>query len=271
MKSNSVAEFRRGLLAMTPLMPGIIVFGFLYGVLARQAGLTPFQAWGMSMTVFAGASQFVAAGMWPYAGALTIIVTTFIVNLRHTLLGLSIGPYLAGLPRRRQVALAFWMTDESYALAITEYRQGRGSPQFFLGASLGVYLVWPISGLIGALGRHGDPRSGALGPEPDLPVGFHGIAGHLHGGLDQHRRRVGRRDHRAGRGATAAGDVVRDRRRGIGEHAGAGAGTPPRSGLTHAGTSLAGLRGHDGSHVRHALTWASPRPGANCRGGSNAG
>jgi len=175
MKSNSVAEFRRGLLAMTPLMPGIIVFGFLYGVLARQAGLTPFQAWGMSMTVFAGASQFVAAGMWPYAGALTIIVTTFIVNLRHTLLGLSIGPYLTGLPGRWKVALAFWMTDESYALAITEYRQGCGSPQFFLGASLGVYLVWPLSGLIGALAGTAIPDPARWGLNLIFPLAFMGL------------------------------------------------------------------------------------------------
>ncbi len=149
MRSDNITEFRRGLLAMTPLMPGIAVFGFLYGVLARQAGLTPFQAWGMSMTVFAGSSQFVAAGLWDHTAALTIIITTFVVNLRHTLLGLSIGPYLTGLSRRWKVALAFWLTDESYAIAITEYRQGRGSPGFLLGASWGVYLIWPISGLAG--------------------------------------------------------------------------------------------------------------------------
>ena len=175
MNSNHSAEFRRGLLAMTPLMPGIAIFGFLYGVLARQAGLTPFQAWGMSMTVFAGASQFVAAGMWDHTAALTIIVTTFIVNLRHILLGLSIGPYLNGLPRRWKVALAFLLTDESYALAITEYRQGRGSPQFFLGAGMGVYLIWPVCGLVGALAGTAIPDPARWGLNLIFPLAFMGL------------------------------------------------------------------------------------------------
>jgi 4-azaleucine resistance transporter AzlC len=175
MKSESVTEFRRGLLAMTPLMPGIIVFGFLYGVLARQAGLTTFQAWGMSMTVFAGSAQFVAAGLWDHTAALTIIITTFIVNLRHILLGLSIGPYLAGVPGRCKVPLAFWLTDESYAISITEYRQGRGSPQFLLGASLGVYLVWPFSGLAGALAGTAIPDPARWGLNLIFPLAFMGL------------------------------------------------------------------------------------------------
>ena len=175
MNSDHLTEFRRGLLAMAPLMPGIIVFGFLYGVLARQAGLTPFQAWGMSMTVFAGSAQFVAAGLWDHTAALTIIITTFIVNLRHILLGLSIGPYLAGLPGRWKVPLAFWLTDESYAIAITEYRQGRGSPQFLLGASLGVYLVWPLSGLIGALAGTAIPDPARWGLNLIFPLAFMGL------------------------------------------------------------------------------------------------
>jgi branched-subunit amino acid transport protein len=82
---------------------------------------------------------------------------------------------LAGLPGRWKVALAFWMTDESYALAITEYRQGRGSPQFFLGASWGVYLVWPISGLIGALAGTAIPDPARWGLDLIFPLAFMGL------------------------------------------------------------------------------------------------
>jgi 4-azaleucine resistance transporter AzlC len=168
-------DFRRGLLASLPLAPGVAVFGLLYGVLARQAGLTPFQAWGMSMTVFAGASQFVAAGMWDHSAALPIIVTTLVVNLRHLLLGLSIGPYLAGLPRRWRAALAFWMTDESYALGIANYRQGGNGHLYFLGASLGIYLVWPISGLIGAAAGMAVPDPARWGLNLIFPLAFLGL------------------------------------------------------------------------------------------------
>ena len=168
-------DLRRGFVAMTPLLPGIAVFGLLYGVLARQAGLTPFQAWGMSMTVFAGASQFVAAGMWDHSAALTIIITTLVINLRHLLMGLSIGPYLVGLPRRWKAALAFWMTDESYALAITNYRQGHKGHLYFLGASLAIYLVWPVSGLVGAAAGMAVPDPARWGLDLVFPLAFLGL------------------------------------------------------------------------------------------------
>ena len=168
-------EVRRGLLATAPLAPGVAAFGLLYGILARQAGLTPFQTWAMSMTVFAGSAQFVAVGMWGANGALPIIVTTFVLNLRHLLMGLSIGPYLAGLRTRWKAALAFWMTDEAYALAIAEYRQGRGTHHYFLGAGLGIYLIWPISGLIGALAGTAVSDPARWGLDIIFPLTFLGL------------------------------------------------------------------------------------------------
>jgi len=168
-------DLRRGLLAAAPLAPGIAVFGFLYGMLARQAGLTPFQAWGMSMTVFAGSAQFVAVGMWPGSTALPIILTTFVVNLRHLLLGLSIGTYFHDLPRRRKIPLAFWLTDEAYAVAIAEYRRGNGNSRYYLGAALSVYLVWPIAGLTGALVGTALPDPSRWGLDLVFPLTFLGL------------------------------------------------------------------------------------------------
>ena len=168
-------EIRRGLLAAAPLAPGIAVFGFLYGMLARQAGLTPFQAWGMSMTVFAGSAQFVAVGMWPSSSPLPIILTTFVINLRHLLLGLSIGTYFQGLPRRWKLPLAFWLTDEAYAVAIAEYRRGTGNALYYLGAALSVYLVWPIAGLAGALVGTALPDPSRWGLDLVFPLTFLGL------------------------------------------------------------------------------------------------
>jgi predicted branched-subunit amino acid permease len=36
-------DFRRGLLSTLPLAPGVVAFGLLYGVMARQVGLRPLQ------------------------------------------------------------------------------------------------------------------------------------------------------------------------------------------------------------------------------------
>jgi predicted branched-subunit amino acid permease len=55
-----MVDFRRGLLATLPLAPGVVAFGLLYGVMARQVGFSPWEAWTMSLMVHAGSAQFTA-------------------------------------------------------------------------------------------------------------------------------------------------------------------------------------------------------------------
>jgi 4-azaleucine resistance transporter AzlC len=168
-------DFKRGFIAMLPIFPGMAAFGMLYGVMGRQVGLEPWQVWAMSMIVFAGSAQFTAVGMWATSSAATIILTTLILNLRHLLLGASIAPYLRGLSRPWKAILAFWMTDESYALAITEYQKGTGSHWYFLGASLGVYFIWPIAGFAGALLGSAAPDPAKYGLDLVFPLVFLGL------------------------------------------------------------------------------------------------
>ena len=116
---GTLADFRRGLIATAPLVPGVVMFGLLYGVMARQVGLSPWEALAMSLIVHAGSAQFTALGMWASAGTWAIVLTTLAINLRHLLMGASIAPYLLGLRQRWRALLALWMADESYAVSIT--------------------------------------------------------------------------------------------------------------------------------------------------------
>jgi len=168
-------DFQRGLLATLPLAPGVVAFGLLYGVMARQIGFSPWDAWAMSLIVHAGSAQFVALGMWEAVGAIPIVLTTLIVNLRHLLMGASVAPYLRGLSPFRKAFLALWMADESYALAIVEYEQGQGSHRYFLGNNVGVYLTWTTSGLVGALLGSTIPNPTRYGLDLVFPLAFLGL------------------------------------------------------------------------------------------------
>ena len=177
-------DLRRGLLAALPLAPGVAAFGLLYGMMARQAGLSPAEAVAMSMLVHAGSAQFTALGMWGVAGALPIILTTLVINLRHLLMGASIAPYLRELPAGRKALLALWMSDESYALAIAEYERGQapergyGVPSshgYFLGVNSCVYVVWAVSGLLGALLGTAMPDPARYGLDLVFPLAFLGL------------------------------------------------------------------------------------------------
>lgn len=143
--------FWAGLAATAPVVPGAVAFGLVYGVLARQAGLSLWATMAMSVLVFAGAAQFTAVSMWGQAGAGLIIATTLMINLRHLLMGASVAPHLLGQPGRWKALLAFGLTDESYALAISRYLRGEGSREFFLGANLGLYAGWTLSTLVGGV------------------------------------------------------------------------------------------------------------------------
>jgi 4-azaleucine resistance transporter AzlC len=168
-------DFRRGLLATLPLAPGVVAFGLLYGVMARQVGFSPWEVWAMSLIVHAGSAQFTALGMWEAAGAIPIILTTLVINLRHLLMGASMAPHLRGLHPLWKALLSLWMSDESYALVIAEYERGRGSHWYFLGANVGIYLAWPTSGLLGALGGTAIPDPGRYGLDLVFPLAFLGL------------------------------------------------------------------------------------------------
>ncbi len=100
-----------------PVVLGYIPIGFAYGVLAGKSGLSSFNALLMSIIVFAGSAQFIAVGLIASgAGAFAIIVTTFIVNLRHILMAASLAPYLSKWKRSAQALFAWELTDETFAL-----------------------------------------------------------------------------------------------------------------------------------------------------------
>jgi 4-azaleucine resistance transporter AzlC len=166
---------RRGLLATLPLAPGTAAFGLLYGVMARQVGLRPWEAAAMSTIVHAGSAQFTVLGMWGLAAPLPIVVTTLVINLRHLLMGASVAPYLNGLSQRWKALLALWMSDESYALAIAEYERGGGNQWYFFGANLGIFLAWTTSGFAGALVGSAVRDPGRYGLDLVFPLAFLGL------------------------------------------------------------------------------------------------
>ena len=62
------------------------------------------------------------------APAWLLVVTTYIVNLRHYLMAASLAPYFAHLSRGRLALLAHGISDESYALTHGALRAPAGPP-----------------------------------------------------------------------------------------------------------------------------------------------
>jgi 4-azaleucine resistance transporter AzlC len=154
---------------MIPLYAGVIPFGLAYAVTARSAGLSLFDTQLMSLAVFAGASQFSGAGLFAIgAGWLTLVLTTFVINVRHLLYSLTLSQRVqASWPQR--LLAAHLLTDEAFGIFIVS---GRRDLPFLLGTSTSLFTVWNLSTLVGALasGLVADP--GAAGIDFIFPLAF---------------------------------------------------------------------------------------------------
>lgn len=164
--SSARSEFLAGIRAEMPILLGVVPFGMIYGVLALDAGLSPTQVQAMSFIVFAGSAQFIMAQLFALnTPALVIMVTAFLVNLRHALYSASVSAYVTHLSTRWRQVLAYFLTDEAYAVTIIHYRQEEENSEqfqfkhwFFLGSGLALWTTWQISTAVGIL-------AGALIPD----------------------------------------------------------------------------------------------------------
>jgi 4-azaleucine resistance transporter AzlC len=129
----------------------VFAVGVVFGVLARQTGLSVLDALLMSGLVYAGASQFVALSLWtaiPFP-VTAIILTTFIVNMRHLLMGASLRPWFSKLSPWKIYTSVFFMVDESWALTMSDFAKGGRDAGFLLGSGFTLYLAWVSSAVIG--------------------------------------------------------------------------------------------------------------------------
>jgi 4-azaleucine resistance transporter AzlC len=134
-----------------PIAISAFAIGIVFGVLARQAKLSVLDALLMSALVYAGASQFVALSLWtviPFP-VTTIILTTFIVNMRHLLMGASLRPWFSKLSPLKIYSSVFFMVDESWALTMSDFAKGGRDAGFLLGSGFILYIAWVSSAVIG--------------------------------------------------------------------------------------------------------------------------
>lgn len=142
-------EFLSGIKGELPILLGVTPFGMIYGVLATSAGLSLWDAQAMSTVVFAGSSQFMLVQLVSLGTpALMMILTGFVINLRHALYSASVAPYVRHLSPLWKLILAYFLTDEAYAVTIMHYREDTSIQHkhwYFLGAGLALWTCWQIS------------------------------------------------------------------------------------------------------------------------------
>ncbi|MCC5889010.1 MAG: AzlC family ABC transporter permease [Alkalibacterium sp.] len=141
-----------GIKASTPIMASYIALGVACGIVLYDAGFSVLHIFLMSLLVFAGAAQFLAASMTLTGASVSaIIIMVFFLNLRHVLMSASISEYV----KRRGIGfLTFFghtLSDESFGINFSHFQKGSWTPEEALTASLSNYGTWVVSTVLGGL------------------------------------------------------------------------------------------------------------------------
>ena len=143
--------FREGFSDGIPIGLGYLSVSFGFGIAVIAAGLSPLIAVLISMTNETSAGQkagldiIVACG-----GLIEMILTQFIINLRYSLMGISLSQRLDGsFTTPWRMLLSFSITDEIFAVAST--KRHKVGVKYFAGLATAPYVGWTLGTLLGAL------------------------------------------------------------------------------------------------------------------------
>ena len=99
-----------------PVLLGYLSIGIAFGLLFENAGYNFIWAFLASLTVYAGAMQFIAVSFFHGGiGLIQIAVMTLVVNFRHVFYGLSFLDRFGGMGKKKWYMI-FALTDETYSL-----------------------------------------------------------------------------------------------------------------------------------------------------------
>ena len=162
----AIRRFRRGVTLGFPIFLGYMPVGMAFGILARTMGFSVFAACVCSATALAGAGQFIALSFLAAgAGPIGVLIATTVVNLRYVLFASTLSTYVRDASTPMHAALAFSLTDETFAVNVADHRQGLATPASMLGVGAIAWSGWVLGTLIGAVGAGwiGDPSRFGVG------------------------------------------------------------------------------------------------------------
>jgi 4-azaleucine resistance transporter AzlC len=147
-------DFVAGVRGALPILIGVIPFAMVSGVAAVSVGLTLFETVGMSVIVYAGASQLAVFQLMS-AGSpwIIMVLTAWIINLRFTMYSATLAPYLQKLSVRQKSLLAYMLSDQAFGISMSYFVVNKkvNHRWYYFGAALIIWVAWQISAVIGAL------------------------------------------------------------------------------------------------------------------------
>ncbi len=143
-------EFLAGIKVGVPVAVGYIPIAVAFGLLARSFAIPNQITILMSFLIYAGASQFIGVNLLVLGASYSeIIITTFILNLRHFLMTAALSQRIGEeVSRKWRALLAFGVTDETFTVGALQ-RDNKMSKYFILGLNTIAFFSWNVGTWIG--------------------------------------------------------------------------------------------------------------------------
>lgn len=123
--------------------------GIGYAAIAIKAGMSPLETVAMSVFVYAGAGQFIAASMvLSSASIMAIVLTNFVVNLRYFVMSTCVLNQVEDSNLPLNILAAHTTVDESFAMFSLSQDS---SIWVYLGIDIIAWLSWIFGAAIGVV------------------------------------------------------------------------------------------------------------------------
>ncbi len=152
-KFNKKSSYYLGVRAALPICFGYMPLGFAFGVVAQKSGFSPFEVALLSIFVFAGSGQFIAASMFATGASIfSIVLTTFIINLRHLMMSSALSVYIKNRSLKFLSIFAHQITDETFAINLNEFsKDSNWRPQDAIVVNHIAHFFWILSCVTGSI------------------------------------------------------------------------------------------------------------------------
>ncbi len=169
--------FWKGVKDCVPTLLGYLSIGFAAGVVEKTAGLSITEIALISLLLYAGSGQFIAAGMIAAAHPISAIVfTIFFVNSRHLLLSAALAPYFKNQTMKQNIITGALLTDETFGVAITNaLNKKQLNYKWMLGLNIAAYSNWVLANIAGGFLGQWISNPEKYGLDFALPAMFIGL------------------------------------------------------------------------------------------------
>ncbi len=165
------AAFWDGVRDNAPFLPGAVAIGLIAGATTVTSGFSVAASIIVSGSMFAGNAQIVAMQLFAASAPLIIVIlAAAVVNLRHLMYGMSLGPHIRTLPLIKRIAIGYFMVDNAYALSIRKFDAMNDGEKwgYYMGISVVGWTVWTLACVAGAFIGARVPASWQLDVAPSL-------------------------------------------------------------------------------------------------------